>query len=93
VKLDEWITANGPEIDAGDSKKYKAGFHVYAEESRHDKRRRVYVRQVTCEGMQDGERCLIAQQMYVPSDENAWPPKEPSPMKSLLNRVRGKGKP
>lgn len=107
VPLDEWLTAEAKtEITASDLKPYVPGFHVYADEKPGKVRRRVYVRRVTYSGTQDRNDCVIAEQMYVPSDPDAWPPMEPqaptipttpqspqpppSPKVSLRDRLRGK---
>jgi hypothetical protein len=81
VALDRWLFANlirpPIKIKAGDGKEYQAGFHVYADETETKKflhYRRVYLRRITCAGNQDGKACVIAQEMYVPSDPDAWPP-------------------
>lgn len=78
VPVDRWLQAsdefapNG--ILADDGRTYKAGFHVYADEGRSESYRRVYLRGVTCVGKQGGRKCMIAQEMYVPSDAEGWPP-------------------
>jgi hypothetical protein len=101
VKLDEWMQASGPQIRSDYGEDYAAGFHVYADEPKQPQGyRRVYVRGVTCSGRQSNDtRCLIAQELYVPSDPNAWPPKAapatppppPAPKKKLMNRIRKAG--
>lgn len=87
VQLDTWLEITGTEkIVAGDGKKYDAGFHAYSDEKdlkmdRASTRpyRRVFLRRITCLGMQELNKCVIAQEMYVPSDPNGWPPK-PDPV-------------
>lgn len=82
VQLGVWVTASSagapPQgIQADDGKTYKAGFHAYANEGQRRGLRRVYLRQITSTGDQDGMSCVVAQEMYVPSDPsdaNAWPP-------------------
>jgi len=86
VELDKWMQASAATaptgIRADDGKTYMPGFHVYAEESEIQKLgykcRRVYVRRVTCMGEQGRIKCVIAQEMYVPSNQNAWPPLDSS---------------
>jgi hypothetical protein len=82
VPLDKWIQAtaeysNGKDISASNGKQYKPGFHVYTDEEQLTLGllRRVFVRNITCSGRQYGKNCVIAQEMYVPSDPNGWPPK------------------
>jgi hypothetical protein len=106
VPLDKWLRAEEihppQDIEAGDGKKYEAGFHVYTEEALRGRararRRRVYVRRVTCVGRQDGDDAMVAQELYVPSDPEAWPPMTasdpapvppapPAPKKKLLDRI------
>jgi len=100
VALDVWLQASKTSaptgIEALDGTKYKAGFHIYPDEKHgHTGTRRVYLRRITCVGEQDGERCVIAQEMYVPSTPDGWPPPTPAPApatpktKSLLKRIRG----
>lgn len=103
VDMDVWLQAStsvAKELTASDGKTYKVGFHVYADESEAKRitprTRRVYMRRITCVGDQDGKECLIAQEMYVPSDPDAWPPLLPpsqpstSPAKKgLINRIKG----
>lgn len=89
VALDTWLTAsaaNAPNgIKGDDGKTYKAGFHAYIDSPRYSGYRRVYLRKITCAGEQDGKKCVIAQEMYVPSDPNGWPPKA---KKKLVDRIR-----
>jgi hypothetical protein len=91
VPLDQWLTAEhrGAGIKASDGKAYQPGFHVYADERRALNLRRVYLRRVTCTGDQDGKKCMVAQEMYVPSSPNAWPPRS-APAKPTKNRIRKK---
>lgn len=97
VQMDAWVKATGADLVADDGKYYQAGFHAYFDEHRRDGRatRRVYLRGITCAGEQDGYPCVIAQEMYVPSDTNAWPPLETTPRvvvpkKRLRDRLRRK---
>ena len=97
VALDKWLFANlirpPIKIRASDGKEYEAGFHVYAEESDLRNRyrlRRVYYRRVTCVGEQDGSKCVIAQEMYVPSNQDSWPPlPPPQAKKNLMKMIKG----
>lgn len=81
VPLDTWLQAEKihppTTVRATDGKSYKAGFHVYASDGKQQSDsscRRVFVRRITCEGDQGGSDCVIAQEMYVPSKTDAWPP-------------------
>jgi hypothetical protein len=82
VPLDKWLKAEGESIkmDSGFivKDKYPAGFHVYdADEKKTGIGvRRVYVRGVRTIGTQDDYKVLVADELYVPSDQDAWPPKE-----------------
>jgi hypothetical protein len=97
VVMDTWLKASEVRaptgIRASDGKKYQAGFHIYAEESELKNRyrlRRVYYRRVTCVGEQDGSKCVIAQEMYVPSNQDSWPPlPPPQAKKNLMKRIKG----
>jgi hypothetical protein len=104
VTLDVWLQASKikppQDIVAGDGTKYRAGFHAYGDEQERGCYRRVYLRNITCTGEQDFKKCVIAQEMYVPSDKNAWPPQEqsqpspsppPAPKKRLLSRLKKGG--
>lgn len=90
VPLDQWIQASdehAKEIRASDGKKYASGFHAYSDEKDLKKRtgfRRVFLRKITSLGMQGSMKTAIAQEMYVPSDENGWPPKASGGLKSLI---------
>jgi hypothetical protein len=79
VPMDKWIKASSISVLASDKNYYSSGFHVYTDETAkshtHMARRRVYIRKVKTKGLQEGEECLIADEMYVPSDPNGWPPK------------------
>jgi hypothetical protein len=89
VPLDQWIKASDKlapwGITASDGKTYKPGFHAYSVEKKR-LFRRVYLRKITCVGSQDNEECYVAQEMYVPSDPDGWPPKE-IPAKNFMQRV------
>ena len=98
VPLDQWIQASAGDaprgITASDGKNYIPGFHVYSDEQQISKNRstfqRVYVRRVTCLGDQGTMATVIAQEMYVPSDQNAWPPlPEPSAPAPTAPKKRG----
>jgi hypothetical protein len=99
VALDSWITADSVEIKAVDGKSYKTGFHAYADEhNKHkDATRRVYLRKITCEGQQDGNKAVVAQEMYVPSRHDAWPPRDTPPpptaakKNKLMDRIKRRG--
>jgi hypothetical protein len=92
VPLDKWIKAEdstgGKGVKASDGNYYQPGFHVYANEPKKKLGyRRVFVRNVSCRG-NDGDETIIAQEMYVPSDQNAWPPTKAEEEKSLLKRIK-----
>jgi hypothetical protein len=97
VELDKWMqasAANAPRgITADDNKNYMPGFHVYAEEKEVKGKsgyRRVYVRRVTCAGVQGLMKCVVAQEMYVPSNQDGWPPLDPAePPKPTVGSVPG----
>lgn len=77
VPLNEWLVAEGKKIkDYG--AEYKAGFHVYCDEDEirkdYGSHRRVYYRQVHTRGHQHNKNVVIATEIYVPSNPNAWPP-------------------
>jgi len=76
VPLDQWITAKGGHVNTGIIGGYRAGFHIYIDpkESGSAKRRRVYFRNAYVEGSQSGHKCVVAKEMYVPSDPEGWPP-------------------
>lgn len=76
VPVDQWITASGSNIGT-----YKAGFHILTDETQARKTvgiklRRVYFRRVTAIGMDQQMDTIVAQEMYVPSNEDDWPPRE-----------------
>jgi hypothetical protein len=76
VPLDKWITAEGDMVDGGGN--YKAGFHIYEDEREikkgMNKFRRVYYRNVQTRGTQDTMTIVVAREMFVPSNPDAWPP-------------------
>jgi hypothetical protein len=82
--LDQWITASVG-IEGGQKvgpykNEYKVGFHVFTDERKAKKAispglRRVYFRRVTAQGTDQEIETIVAQEMYVPSKEEAWPPK------------------
>jgi hypothetical protein len=87
VPLDTWIPASNEhsaQIKANDGKKYEPGFHTYFDEtefkgmgrSNSNSYRRVFLRKVSCLGRQSSLKTVIALEMYVPSDQNGWPPKK-----------------
>jgi len=94
VPLDTWIKAEGPaSISATDGKTYPAYFHIYDsnKESKKNKNRvLVYFRGLRAVGTQGNETCFIAQEMYVPSSPNSWPPIQPklaTPQKDSTTKV------
>lgn len=80
VPLDKWIRAEGIKEIANDGKEYPALFHIYEETDPKSfrKRTRVFFRGLKVVGLQGSEKCYIAEEMYVPSDPNGWPPIEKS---------------
>lgn len=101
VPLDKWIVAEPTSIKATCGTKYDTGFHVYTEEpqkikSNHQgEARRVYMRKVHTLGEQSNLETVIAQELYVPSNPNAWPPTgdepvEPTPPQSPITPVEAK---
>lgn len=98
IQRDTWIQASEQRplvvlgmIKASDGKLYRVGFHAYVDEPKKGSFRRVYLRKITCTGDQDG-KCVVAQEMYVPSDPNGWPPRPtpstPVSKKKLMERVK-----
>jgi hypothetical protein len=81
VPLDKWITAEATveKISTGAvirGRDYKPGFHIYEDEQEVKSKtykRRVYYRKVHTRGKQDGLTVIVALEMYVPSDPDAWP--------------------
>jgi hypothetical protein len=100
VPMDKWIQADGSQtkngqIQSSDGSTYMAGFHVFSEESEVKKdtakMTRVFVRKVSCSGIDRGKKAVIAQEIFVPSDPNGWPPQEsdePTPKKGLMSRLK-----
>jgi hypothetical protein len=94
VSLDEWIVAEKKPITANDGKKYETGFHAYTDEKElsnyNTKYRHVYMRKVMTIGKQGSLTVAIAEEMYVPSDPNDWPPKPGDPPKkeSILDKAK-----
>ncbi len=92
LPLDTWITATDENAKGGvvadDRNKYEPGFHAYTDESELTRIKsrfsgtyvRVFLRNITCMGTQDGFKTVVAQEMYVPSDPNGWPPKGDEPV-------------
>lgn len=76
VPLDVWIRAEATAtIMADDKKDYVPGFHVYCDDHAGSTGyRRVFLRRVTCSGLQGSLKVVIAQEMYVPSNQDGWPP-------------------
>jgi hypothetical protein len=78
VPLDKWLTAEGGKVKGGAD--YLAGFHVYEDEVELKKANKmprlthVYYRHVHTRGEQDGLKIVVARELYVPSDPDAWPP-------------------
>lgn len=72
VPLDQWITAKEENVG-----KYTSGFHIYTREKEHFETllRRVYYRNAHTKGKQGNKTIVVAREMYVPSDPDAWPPK------------------
>jgi len=84
VPLDKWLRASNDRapngVKANDGKLYDPGFHVYANEPKSTKGyRRVFVRNISCRGDDSGQEVIIAQEIYVSSDPNGWPPKGNEP--------------
>ncbi len=77
VPLDVWITADGVNTATSNRlSRYDAGFHVYSDEQQIGplaNPRRVYFRRPHTKGMQDGMTVVVARELYVPSDSEAWP--------------------
>src|SRR5207253_6408355 len=72
VPLDKWLTAEGG------TSYYPAGFHIYIDETEFtlkNKLRRVYFRNAHTRGSQDKKTIVVAREMYVPSNPDAWPPR------------------
>ena len=96
VPLDKWIKATDEHatggIKASDRNTYAPGFHAYAEESEVKRIsgsvRRIFLRKITCLGAQDGKKAFVAQEMFVPSNPNGWPPKPDDP-KGFLEKAKG----
>lgn len=94
VPLDVWIKAEGTSLGF-----YPAGFHVFEADSTSTsqqssywdmkKARRVYMRKVHTKGTQDGMTIYVAEEIYVPSNPDAWPPKgnEPVPEKKGIRKL------
>ena len=87
---------------ASDGNEYEAGFHVYEEDTNEMNKapyRRVFVRCVSARGNEGySKKVLIAREMFVPTDQNGWPPKpgDPPPKKEkvgILDRLKGTAKP
>jgi hypothetical protein len=90
VSFNVWLKAEEIEISASDGTKYMTGFHVYDDYEQVRKLadiRRVYYRNVTYIGKQDKESCIIAQEMYVPSNPEGWPPLDVSVTKSVKKKT------
>jgi hypothetical protein len=92
VEMDKWIIAEKKTINATDGTKYDTGFHVWTEEKELTSKNltHVYIRKISTIGIQEGLTVAIAEEMYVPSDPNDWPPKPGDPPKkeSLLDKTK-----
>jgi hypothetical protein len=75
VPLDEWLVAEGGTAKGSN---YTAGFHIFEDEKEKlpSDKRRVYYRKVHARGRDRALTTVVAQEMYVPSDPDAWPPQE-----------------
>lgn len=84
VPLDQWIKAEGDKIGLRGrftANHYEAGFHIYEDETELRSmtgKRRVYFCRAHTRGSQGGLTTIVAREMYVPSDQDAWPPEEAS---------------
>lgn len=78
VPLDTWIAADtSKQIKATDGQRYRSGFHIYVEElDQNTWSKRVFFRHAEIGGQQDGRECVVAREMFVPSNPNDWPPLE-----------------
>lgn len=80
VPLDQWIKAEAQvEIPASDRNLYKPGFHIFTDEKAakiKNANHRVYFRRPLHLGVDRKVQTVIAQEMYVPTDQDDWPPKE-----------------
>lgn len=86
IPFDQWITATNEHakngVKADDGNVYEPGFHAYAEEKELKGKpgyQRIFLRNITCLGVQDGLKVIVAREMYLPSDKNGWPPKNAAP--------------
>jgi hypothetical protein len=77
VPLDKWITAESKVVSMGGRGSYDAGFHIFEDETelKGVAKRRVYYRNVHTRGIDRSKSVVIAREMYVPSDSDAWPPR------------------
>ena len=100
VPRDQWIIAEKVNINATDGSKYDTGFHVWIDENEAKKNNsgltHVYIRKVGTLGIQEGLTVAIAEEMYVPSNPNDWPPKPGDPPKKeptfdKVKKIVGKG--
>ena len=114
IPFDTWLKATDENVTSGlvradDGNNYKPGFHAYSDESELNsvKRRysgdyrRVFLRGISCSGTQDGWKVVVAQEMYIPSDPDGWPPKgnepvsgdggpggkRPNPIKKMIDKT------
>lgn len=95
VPLDQWIVAKRNTVTGvPQGKSYTSGFHVYSNDKeipKNDKKyRRVFVRKITYLGRQSGKDVVVADEMYVPSKKNGWPPHPNFPDESLLDKLKSK---
>jgi hypothetical protein len=77
VPLDKWLKAETETKIIGDSgNSYEAGFHIYEDEQELTRNnfRRVYYRNAHTRG-REKFTIVIAREIFVPSDPDAWPPR------------------
>lgn len=78
VVFDTWMKAESIQVQDDNGKKYLADFHVYKDEedirTSGSRYRRVYIRGTHTEGLQSTTPCLVAAEIYVPSNSDGWPP-------------------
>jgi hypothetical protein len=93
VPLDKWITAEKKAVKGSPSVSYESGFHVWINEKElgsNYKYRRVYIRKIQTIGVQGGLTVAVADEIYVPSNPDDWPPKPKDPPKkdSILEKTK-----
>lgn len=77
VPLDKWIRAEESQVRIG-SGSYTSGFHIYNDETDAaalGTPRLVYFRNAHTLGTQASRKVVVAKEMYVPSNPDAWPPR------------------